>query len=185
LKVTRTELDGVLLVETRVFGDNRGYFFESYNASRYQSAGIDCDFIQDNISFSNAGVIRGLHCQYPTMQAKLIQVLDGAVLDVAVDIRRGSPTFGNWTGEILSSENRRQLFIPAGFAHGFAVIGERALVSYKCSARYDPSSEVTIRWDDPEIGVDWAVINPTVSEKDQAGLLLSDLPSNRLPVYEL
>jgi len=119
------------------------------------------------------------------MQAKLIQVLDGAVLDVAVDIRRGSPTFGNWTGEILSSENRRQLFIPAGFAHGFAVIGERALVSYKCSARYDPSSEVTIRWDDPEIGVDWAVINPTVSEKDQAGLLLSDLPSNRLPVYEL
>ena len=139
--------------------------------------------MQDNVSYSTPGVIRGLHLQNPTGQSKLVQVLHGAVFDVAVDVRVGSPTFGKWIGEILSDENHRQLFIPEGFAHGFSVIGECALLSYKCSAPYDPTGEITIRWDDEQIGIAWGVENPTVSGKDQAGLRLADVPLDRLPKY--
>ncbi|MDR3689335.1 MAG: dTDP-4-dehydrorhamnose 3,5-epimerase [Fimbriimonas sp.] len=184
MTVEPTELPEVLLIEPRVFGDSRGYFFEAFNALRYREAGIEWPFVQDNVSFSSGGVVRGLHYQWPSAQDKLIQVLDGAILDVAVDVRLGSPRFGKWIGRVLSSENHRQLFIPVGFAHGFAVIGDRALVSYKCSTPYDPANEVTVLWSDPEIGVEWGIDSPTVSAKDQAGLSLAAVPPDRLPTLD-
>ena len=183
MNVTETAISGVLLVEARAFKDNRGYFFESYSKQRYSEVGIHCEFVQDNVSFSHANVVRGLHFQYPTEQAKLVQVVSGAVLDVAVDIRLGSPTYGKWISEVLSAENHRQLFIPTGFAHGFAVIGDHAVLSYKCSAPYDPKCEVTIQWNDQEIGIDWQTTNPIISARDEGGLLLADIPADRSPRY--
>jgi len=184
LNISETGLPGVLLIEARAFSDNRGYFFESYSKAKYQDAGITCDFVQDNVSYSHANVLRGLHFQYPTEQAKLVQVLSGEILDVAVDVRIGSPTFGKWIAEVLSAENHRQLFIPTGFAHGFSVLGDHAVLNYKCSALYDPKSEGTVLWNDPAIGIDWRISNPITSSKDDAGVLLADMPLDRMPKFQ-
>jgi dTDP-4-dehydrorhamnose 3,5-epimerase len=182
--VTATALPEVLLVEPKVVGDGRGYFFESWHAERYAAHGIRDAFVQDNVSYSTRGVLRGLHLQHPHDQAKLIQVLRGAVLDVAVDVRRGSPRFGRWVGAELTAANRHQLYVPQGFAHGFVVLSDEALVSYKVSAAYRPDAELAIRWDDPEIGIAWpAELAPTLSARDAAAPRLADLPADRLPSY--
>lgn len=173
----------MLLLQPKVFKDDRGQFFESFKAPQYSAAGIDCQFVQDNVSVSKAGVIRGLHYQVPNPQAKLIQVLSGAVVDVAVDIRRGSPNFGKWVSVELSEENRRQFFIPAGFAHGIAVLQEPAIVCYKCSELYDLAGDSVVLWNDPDIGVEWPFADPLLSAKDQGGARLKDVPVDRLPVF--
>ena len=158
MKVTDTELEGVKIIEPRIFGDARGYFFESWNENAYREAGIDCRWIQDNESKSRFGVLRGLHFQAaPYTQAKLVRVIEGAVLDVALDIRKGSPTFGKHIAVELSDENKRQLFIPRGFAHGFAVLSQEVIFAYKCDNAYMPSHERGIAFDDPELGIDWQV----------------------------
>ena len=187
MKVTPTALPGVLLVEPKVFGDVRGYFFEAYSARRYAEAGIPpapAAFVQDNVSFSQRGVLRGLHFQHPYGQGKLVGVLRGEVFDVAVDVRRGSPTFGRWVGERLSGENARQLYIPPGFAHGFLVMSDEALFAYKCTDYYHPEAERSIRWDDPRIGVEWPVDGPVVSAKDGVALTLDAMPDKFLPLYD-
>ncbi|MEP6618923.1 MAG: dTDP-4-dehydrorhamnose 3,5-epimerase [bacterium] len=183
MKSTATDLKDVLMLEPRVFSDARGHFFESWNLAQYRSLGIPADFVQDNVSTSLRGVLRGLHAQHPHDQGKLVSVLHGAVYDVAVDIRRNSPTRGRWVGVTLSGENRRQLFVPPGFAHGFQVLSESAVFSYKCTEYYHPECEFTIRWDDPDIGVHWPINPPVLSEKDQSGVLLVDLPGERSPSY--
>lgn len=169
MNVIETALPGVLIVEPKIFGDARGYFFESWNKAAFEAAGITCEFIQDNESKSRFGVLRGLHYQAPPYtQAKLVRVIEGAVLDVAVDIRKGSPTFGKHVAVELSSDNKRQLFIPRGFAHGFAVLSEEAVFAYKCDNRYAPTHERGIRFDDPALGIDWLVKPETwiLSPKD-------------------
>jgi len=183
MKVLPTELDGVLIVEPKVFGDQRGFFMESFQRQRYRDAGIDTEFVQDNTSFSVRRTLRGLHYQYPNAQAKLVQVLQGEIYDVAVDIRQGSPTFGRWTGVILSGENQRQFFLPQGFAHGFCVMSATALFMYKCSAYYAPEDEGGICWNDPELGIPWPIQTPILSERDNAFTPLSAVASHRLPVY--
>lgn len=183
MTVRETALPGVLVVTPRVFHDERGVFFESYKSDPYEAAGITCKFVQDNVSISKAGVIRGLHHQFPEPQAKLVQVLSGAVLDVAVNIRRGSPTFGKWVAEELSGENRTQLFIPAGFAHGFAVLQAPAILAYKCSAPYNPAFDSTILWSDPDIGIDWPTHSPIISAKDADAPLLRDVPADHLAAW--
>ncbi len=173
-------LSGLLIIEPKVFGDARGFFLETWNQQRYAEAGLDAAFVQDNISFSRKGILRGLHFQNPRPQGKLLQVLQGEVFDVAVDIRRSSPTFGKWHGLVLSSENKRQFYIPSGFAHGFLVLSETALFHYKCTDFYSPRDEMALRWDDPDIGIEWPLTEPLVSERDAKGLRLRDLPSERL-----
>lgn len=153
---------------------------ETWNLRRYREAGILLDFVQDNISFSRRGTLRGLHFQNPGAQGKLLHVLQGEVFDVAVDIRRTSSTFGKWHGLILSAENKRQFYIPPGFAHGFAVLSETALFQYKCTDFYIPSCEVTLQWNDPEVGIQWPVDSPLLSEKDRKGLALRELPVEKL-----
>jgi len=158
MNVIKTKIPGVLIIEPKVFGDARGYFFESWNEAAFAQAGITCRFVQDNESSSSFGVLRGLHYQAaPYTQAKLVRVISGAVLDVAVDIRKGSPTYGQYVSVELSGENKRQLFIPRGFAHGFAVLSEQAVFAYKCDNIYMPSSERRIRFDDPDLAIDWQV----------------------------
>ena len=176
MKIIPTDLPGVVLFEPRVFDDDRGYFFESWNAARYQEAGLPERFVQDNLSRSKRGVLRGLHFQNPQSQGKLVSVLEGAVFDVAVDVRRGSPNFGSWFGIELSEQNRRQLYIPPGFAHGFCVTSDTALFAYKCTDYYNPATECCLRWDDPEIDIKWPIDNPQVSEKDHQGKLLCEIP---------
>ncbi len=169
MNVTKTELDGVVIIEPRVFGDHRGYFFESYNKQNYISVGINVDFIQDNESMSSYGVLRGLHYQLaPYAQSKLVRVVEGKVLDVAVDIRKNSNTFGKHVAVELSAENKRQLFIPQGFAHGFVVLSEKAIFSYKCDNYYNPENERGIIFNDLDINVDWQIPHNDVklSEKD-------------------
>lgn len=183
MKVEETGLPGVLLIIPRVFGDPRGCFFETWNRRRFGEAGLNFDFVQDNVSVSRKGILRGLHFQNPQAQGKLVQALQGEVFDVAVDIRRGSPTFGRWFGSLLSEENRTQLFIPAGFAHGFCVTSDTALFSYKCTDFYSPSTEFTLRWDDPDIGIEWPVADPELSAKDAQALNLADFPAENLPVF--
>ncbi len=183
MRVVPTEIPGVLVVEPRVFGDRRGYFLETFQARRYAEAGIAGPFVQDNLSFSQQGVLRGLHYQHPRPQGKLVWVLQGEVFDVAVDIRRGSPTFGRWVGVRLSAENKRQLWIPPGFAHGFCVVSETALFTYKCTDYYAPEAEGTIRWDDPDLGIGWPVAGPALSAKDAAAPRLREVPPERLPPY--
>jgi dTDP-4-dehydrorhamnose 3,5-epimerase len=180
MNVIGCELEGLLIVEPLVFGDTRGFFMETWNQRRYSEAGLKTAFVQDNISFSRRGALRGLHCQNPLPQAKLVSVLQGVVFDVAVDLRRSSPTFGQWHGLELSSENKRQFLIPAGFAHGFLVLSDTAMFHYKCSDFYSPKDELTIRWDDPDIGIAWPVKEPTLSAKDAKGLRLRDVPLERL-----
>jgi dTDP-4-dehydrorhamnose 3,5-epimerase len=183
VKVTPTALPDVLLVEPKVFGDARGYFFESYSARRYAEAGIAATFVQDNVSFSRRGVLRGLHYQHPFGQGKLVGVLRGEVFDVAVDVRRGSPTFGRWVGECLSSENKRQLYIPPGFAHGFLVTSDETLFAYKCTEYYRAEAERSIRWDDTRIGVRWPIDGPVLSMKDDVAVTLDAMPEEFLPAF--
>ena len=183
MKVQSTALDGVLIIDPVVFSDRRGSFWESYQAEKYKAAGMGVEFVQDNISTSTRGTLRGLHFQHPNDQVKLVQVIQGEVFDVAVDIRKGSPTFGQWIGVMLSGDNRRQYYIPQGFAHGFCVTSESAVFSYKCSDFYAPESEGGILWSDPDIGIKWPVSTPVLSEKDTAYACLKDVPENRLPRY--
>jgi dTDP-4-dehydrorhamnose 3,5-epimerase len=183
MKVIPTDLDGVIMLEPDVFGDHRGFFLESYHKQRYSEVGIKETFVQDNLSFSTSNTLRGLHYQHPQGQAKLVQVLEGEIYDVAVDIRYGSPSFGRWTGAVLNSENRRQFFIPKGYAHGFCVLSDTALFYYKCSGYYAPQHEGGICWDDPELGIDWPVNSPTLSERDFNFQRLCDINPQRLPTY--
>lgn len=166
MNVIPTSLKDVLIIEPKLFKDQRGFFMETYHREKYRQFGIDRVFVQDNLSYSAKGTLRGLHYQITKPQAKLVQVMKGEVFDVAVDIRPGSPTFGKWTGVYLSSENCRQLFIPEGFAHGFCVLSDDAIFCYKCSEFYAPSDEGGILWSDPDIGIEWLIQEPIVSEKD-------------------
>ena len=181
MKIIETSLPGVLIVEPKVFPDARGFFVETYQRERYQAMGLTAEFVQDNLSFSTRGVLRGMHCQNPHSQGKLVQVLQGEVWDVAVDIRRSSPYFGKWTAVTLSSEARNQFYVPPGLAHGFCVLSETALFAYKCTDYYHPTAEVGFRWDDPEVGIDWPVKEPILSEKDRKLPLLREIPLERLP----
>ena len=187
MKVIATSIPGALIIEPKVWGDERGFFLETYRGNRYAQFGIPASLPQDNLSFSRRGVLRGLHCQHPRAQGKLVQVFAGEVYDVAVDVRRGSPTFGRWVAVTLSAANQRQLWVPPGFAHGFLVTSETALFGYKCSDYYHPETEFSVRWDDPAIGIEWPLAgqpSPELSQKDQAAPRLSDIPVERLPAIE-
>ena len=184
MRLVETTLPDVLVVEPDVFGDARGFFLETWNRERYLAAGFpDVDFVQDNHSRSQKGVLRGLHFQRQRPQGKLVQVLRGAVFDVAVDIRKGSPTFGRWTGAELTDENHRQLWVPPGFAHGFCVLSEVCDFVYKCTDFYRPSDEGGVIWNDPDIGVAWPLASPSLSAKDAAWPRLSELAETGLPAY--
>lgn len=183
MKIVETSLPGCVVIEPAVFGDDRGFFYETWNAERFGQHGLPTRFMQSNISSSARGVLRGLHYQWPSPQGKLVSVLEGEVYDVAVDIRRGSPHFGRWTAVVLSAENRRQFWIPEGFAHGFAVLSERAVFSYLCTVVYDKASDAGIRWDDARIGIDWPVSEPLLSEKDDRAPFLDDVAPERLPTF--
>jgi dTDP-4-dehydrorhamnose 3,5-epimerase len=175
MKVVETTLPGVLIFEPRVFRDDRGHFMETWSEERYSEVGLDRQFVQDNLSFSHRGVLRGMHFQDPTPQGKLVWVPAGAVFDVAVDLRAGSATYGRWVGVELTSENARQLWIPEGFAHGFQVLSETALFAYKCTARYAPEHERSLRWNDPEVGIEWPLADAILSPKDAEAPLLRDV----------
>lgn len=184
MKFRPTLLPGVLVVEPDVHGDDRGFFLETYHRDKYREGGIDETFVQDNHSRSVAGTLRGLHAQRTRPQGKLVRAVRGRILDVAVDIRRGSPTFAHWYGEELSEDNHWQLWVPPGFAHGFVVLSDSAEVEYKCTDLYLPEDEITIRWDDPAIGVDWHLgeTDPVLSKRDAEAPSLADW-EDRLPVY--
>ena len=166
MRVTELGIPGVLLIESAVFTDARGTFRETWREDQYREAGIGNAFVQDNVSVSRGGVLRGLHMQAPRAQAKLINVLSGEIFDVCVDMRPDSPTWLKWVGVTLAADSGRQLYIPRGFAHGFAVTGDHAVVAYKCDAYYDAASELTILWNDPDLAIDWPLANPIISEKD-------------------
>ena len=183
MKVSRTSLPDVLLIEPDVHRDERGFLVEHYQARRYASAGIRQDFVQDNVSFSQRGVLRGLHFQNPDPQAKLVTALTGEVFDVAVDVRLGSPTFGQWTAAVLSAKNNLQIYIPQGLAHGFCVTSETALVLYKCGDFYSASAALSIRWDDPDIGIPWPIRQPRLSPADHDAPRLADIDRGLLPLY--
>lgn len=177
---TKTGIEGLVVVEPKVFGDNRGYFMETYNYNDFKTAGLDMVFVQDNQSKSKKGVLRGLHFQKKNPQGKLVRVVSGEVYDVAVDLRRGSDTYGKWYGVLLSAENKKQFYVPEGFAHGFVVMSETAEFVYKCTRFYDPSDEGGLMWNDPEIGIDWPVPENAellLSEKDQHHQPLKDFES--------
>jgi len=175
MNILKTEISEVLIIEPKLFGDSRGFFMEVYQADRYVKHGIPAQFVQDNFSRSARGVLRGLHIQNPRPQGKLVTVLRGAVLDVAVDVRIGSPTFGRHVKVELNEQNRRQFWIPRGFAHGFLVLSERADFFYKCDDYYSPTDELVVKWDDPALGIDWGNSNPELSQRDRAGRSLADL----------
>lgn len=183
MRVTPTSLDGVLLIEPKVFGDPRGFFIETYRRERYRAAGIAYDFVQDNWSRSDRGVLRGMHFQEPRAQGKLIQVVRGAIFDVAVDIRRGSPSFGRWTGVELSGDAPRQLWVPPGFAHGFLTLADRTDVFYKCTDSYAPECEHCLIWNDPAVDIAWPDLGipPRLSAKDAAGVRLAKFTA--LPAF--
>lgn len=176
MELIETNLPGVLIIEPRVFGDERGFFLESWNAEAFGAAGLDLQFVQDNHSRSARGVLRGLHYQQPEPQGKLVRVTAGRAFDVAVDIRRSSPTFGQWTGVELSAASKRLFWIPPGFAHGFLALEDGTDFLYKCTAFYRPAYDHSIRWDDPAIGIEWPLdgIEPQLSAKDQAAKMLAD-----------
>ncbi|MCA9654951.1 MAG: dTDP-4-dehydrorhamnose 3,5-epimerase [Myxococcales bacterium] len=184
MKVTRTKLPGILVIDPDVFADDRGFFLETWAQRRYAEAGLPQVFVQDNLSRSVRGILRGLHLQHPFGQGKLVQVVQGEVFDVAVDVRVGSPTFGQWVGTTLSGENHRQVYIPPGFAHGFCVVSEEALFSYKCTEAYHRETELGVIWNDPELGIEWPVSEPSLSPKDSAFPRLSEIPSDRLPSWD-
>lgn len=177
MKVEETKLDGVLLVTPQVFGDERGFFMETYNRDKAIANGLPSEFVQDNHSKSSRGVLRGLHYQYPQWQGKLVRTVQGEIFDVAVDIRAGSATYGEWVGFLLNDENKQQLYVPPGFAHGFVVTSDTAEVVYKCTTLYAPEQEGSVLWNDPDIGIDWPLDSPILSAKDEVGQRLADLPS--------
>lgn len=183
MKIIETEIPGLLIIEPKIYGDERGFFAETFRKSWLTELGVACEFVQDNWSRSGSGILRGLHYQIFNPQAKLVMVSRGEVLDVAVDIRKGSPTFGKHEAIILSEENKRMVFIPEGLAHGFLVKSEVADFRYKCSNYYDPSGERTLFWNDPALGIEWGVENPLVSGKDREAPVLSDIPESDLPFY--
>lgn len=182
MKVSTTALDGVLIIEPRVHGDSRGFFMESWKKESYVKAGVP-DMVQSNYSKSARGVLRGLHFQYPEPQGKLVSVLHGTIWDVAVDIRHGSPDFGRWTAVELSAENHLQFYVPEGFAHGFCVSSDSALVHYMCSREFDARHDAAVAWNDPDIGIEWPLVPDAVSERDRFAPLLRDLPAESLPPY--
>lgn len=183
MKVIPTKLEGVLIVEPKVFGDARGFFMETWQQQRYAELGIKGPFVQDNLSFSARGVLRGLHYQQPHPQGKLVSVIQGAVFDVAVDIRSGSPTFGEWVGVELSGENHQQLWVPPGFAHGFCVLSESAYFTYKCTDVYTPAAEGGIIWNDPAIVIKWPIADIQLSDKDTKYPRLAAVAPEQLPEY--
>lgn len=181
MKLIETGLPGLVVVEPVVHGDSRGFFMESWNAGRYGDAGLPDQFVQSNISRSASGVIRGLHYQHPGAQGKLVSVLQGRVFDVAVDIRSDSPTFRQWAGVELSASNHRQLYVPEGFAHGFCVLGDDALLSYLCTTEFNAEHDYGIAWNDPDIGIEWPIEPESLSEKDRNAPSLRHVPRERLP----
>ncbi|MCL7714947.1 dTDP-4-dehydrorhamnose 3,5-epimerase [Stenotrophomonas mori] len=183
MNVIQTRLPGCAIIEPAVFGDARGCFFETWNAERFAALGLPDRFVQNNVSTSSRGVLRGLHYQWPRPQGKLVSVLEGEVYDVAVDIRRGSPTFGRWEAVVLSAENKKQFWIPEGFAHGFAVLSERAVFSYLCTDVYVKEADAGVRWNDAALAIDWPLAEPILSAKDQQAPFLEDIAEDRLPVY--
>jgi dTDP-4-dehydrorhamnose 3,5-epimerase len=185
MEVHKSGLPDVLVVEPKVFADQRGFFLESFNGPRYRDAGIDGPFVQDNLTRTIKGVLRGLHFQLNFPQGKLVAAINGEIFDVAVDIRRGSPSFGQWAGFVLNDENRRQIWIPPGFAHGFCVLSDYAYVTYKCTDVYHPEDDYHVSWNDPAIAIDWPVAEPVLSDKDQKLRTLCDLDAaGLLPAYE-
>lgn len=174
MKFEQTALAGVMIVDAKVFGDHRGFFMETYHKQRFAEAGIDSEFVQDNHSRSCRGTLRGLHYQIRHPQGKLVRAVQGTIFDVAVDLRRSSPTFGKWVGYELSDENRRQLYVPPGFGHGFCVLSETAEVIYKCTDLYHPEEERSLLWNDPHVGVQWPIQEPILSAKDLQGKLFAD-----------
>ena len=183
MNVIRTAIPEVLIIEPKVFGDARGFFMETFQTDRYAANGITAAFVQDNMSRSARDVLRGLHFQNPRPQGKLVSVLRGSVLDVSVDLRVGSPTFGQHVAVELNDDNRRQLWVPRGFAHGFVVLSESADFFYKCDEFYSPSDEVTLRWNDPSLGINWGCDAPKVSARDSQGRTLAELKA-QLPSYK-
>ncbi len=181
MKITKTKLSGIILIEPKVFGDDRGFFYENFRRNQYAEIGIDKPFVQDNVSRSTGNVLRGLHHQTRHTQGKLVWVTRGKVFDVVVDIRKNSPTFGQWVSAILDDQNHQQIYIPPGFAHGFCVLSDTVDFSYKCTDYYDPASELTIAWNDPDICIDWPIKNPIISAKDQQGKLLKTIHHENLP----
>lgn len=185
MNLIKTKLPDVIIIEPKVFGDARGYFFESFQENRYKEHGMTLPFVQDNASRSEKNVLRGLHHQQNHTQGKLIYVTQGSVFDVAVDIRADSLTFGKWISVILDDIDHRQLYIPPGFAHGFCVLSDNADFFYKCTDYYDAASEITILWNDPDIGIKWPTQTPRLSDKDKQGKLLKEIPQDQLPKYTL
>jgi len=183
MKIIQTDLPGCVVIEPAVHGDARGYFYESFHAQKYKNAGLDLRFVQSNVSRSAHGVLRGLHYQFPKPQGKLVNVLEGEVYDVAVDIRVGSLTFGRWAAVVLSADNKRQFWIPEGFAHGFAVLSDYATFCYQCTALYDHAADAGVRWNDGEIAIDWPLGAPRLSEKDERAPFLREIAHERLPKY--
>jgi len=181
VKTIETGIPGLLIIEGEVHGDERGYFKELWRASRYAELQLPGHFVQSNISYSGTGVIRGLHYQFPQSQGKLVSVLEGRIFDVAVDIRRDSPTFTQWVGVELSASNQRQLFVPEGFAHGYCVLGNSALMSYLCTAEYNAEFDAAVAWDDPDIGVKWPIEVSSMSAKDRSAPRLRDIAPEKLP----
>jgi dTDP-4-dehydrorhamnose 3,5-epimerase len=185
VKVVTTSLDGLLLIEPEVFRDSRGFFLEAYQRQRFHGAGIAASFVQDGHSRSRKGVLRGMHYQLRRPQGKLVYVVRGEIFDVAIDIRVGSPTFGQWYGTILSDENHHQVYVSPGFAHGFEVLSAYADVVYKCTDYYDPEDEGGVPWDDPAVGIEWPLPNPIVSQRDMEHRNLSDHDPESLPQYDV
>ena len=184
MNVKETKLSGILVLEPDAFSDERGFFLETWNRTRYENVDIRGPFVQDNASFSRKGVLRGLHFQYPQSQGKLVQVLSGGVVDVVVDIRVGSPTFGHWISEVLSDENHKQIYIPPGFAHGYCVTSETAIFSYKCTEFYNPATEGGIIFNDPDLNIDWPTRQPILSTKDSDYPRLKDISHDKLPHFQ-
>ncbi len=176
MQVEQTKLEGVLLVTPQVFGDDRGFFMETYNRDKALAMGLPGEFVQDNHSKSSRGVLRGLHYQYPQWQGKLVRAVQGEIYDVALDIRAGSPTYGEWVGYYLNADNKQQLYVPAGYAHGFCVTSDTAEVVYKCTSLYAPEQEGSLLWNDPDIGIHWPIETPILYDKDVDGVRLKDLP---------
>ncbi|MFO1495947.1 MAG: dTDP-4-dehydrorhamnose 3,5-epimerase [Lysobacterales bacterium] len=184
MKRIETSLPGVVILEPTVYGDARGWFFEAFQRERFAAAGLPVDFVQTNVSRSARGVLRGLHHQWPQPQGKLVSVLEGSVFDVAVDIRQGSATFGRWFGAELSVDNHRMMYIPPGFAHGFAVLSDYAVFSYQCTALYERSADRSIAWNDPDIAVAWPISDPLLSDKDRQARPLREQPAEALPTVQ-
>ncbi len=183
MNIIETSLPGVVVIEPKVFGDRRGFFMETFQAERYRQAGITLEFVQDNLSRSSKGVLRGLHYQLNYPQGKLVSVITGEVFDVVVDIRQGSPTFGRWFGAMLNEENHRQIYIPPGFAHGFCVTSDTVNFQYKCTDYYHPEDEIGLLWNDSDIGIDWPIKDPVLSDKDKGLLPLKEIHPAKLPHF--